>query len=117
MISSSSMQKGGEVRYDEIEEFKIEEFKIDDELVKFAVEMKEKCNGTCSYKKIENCLNDKNQLCLPKLFYGIIPGFTPQPHKGGEYGDVSGRIKANGRDYEMKGIIKKILHLRQINKI
>lgn len=107
MISSSNMQEGGEVQFDEIEEFNIEDFKIDDELIKFAVEMKEKCNGTCSYKKIENCLKDKNQLCLPKLFYGIVPGFTPQPHKGGEYGDVSGRIKANGKEYEMKGIIKK----------
>lgn len=107
MISSSNMQEGGEVQFDEIEEFNIEDFKIDDELIKFAVDMKEKCNGTCSYRKIENCLTDKNQICLPKLFYGIVPGFTPQPHKGGEYGDVSGRIRVNGKEYEMKGIIKK----------
>ena len=107
MISASNMQDGGEVLFNEIEEFNIEDFKIDDELIKYAVDMKEKCNGTCSYKKIENCLTDKNQLCLPKLFYGIVPGYKPQPHKGGEYGDVSGRIKVNGREYEMKGIIKK----------
>lgn len=107
MISSSNMQDGGEVLFNEIEEFNIEDFKIDDELIKYAVDMKEKCNGTCSYKKIENCLTDKNQLCLPKLFYGIVPSYKPQPHKGGEYGDVSGRIKVNGREYEMKGIIKK----------
>ncbi len=107
MISTSSRQVGGEILFDEIEEFKIEKFEIVDDLIEYAVNMKEKFSGTCSYKKIENCLIDKNQICLPKLFYGIIPGFTPQPHKGGEYGDVSGRIKVGDKEYEMKGIIKK----------
>lgn len=106
-ISTSSKQIGGEILFDEIEEFKIENFEIGDALVEYAVNMKEKCNGACSYKKIEKCVNDKETVCLPKLFYGIIPGFTPQPHKGGEYGDVSGRIKVAEKEYEMKGIIKK----------
>lgn len=107
MISSSDIQNGGEILFNEIEEFKIKDFKIEEDLVKYAVDMKEKCNGTCSYSKIEKCLTDKNQICLPKLFYGIVPGFIPQPHKGSEYGDISGRIKVNGKEYEMKGIIKK----------
>lgn len=106
-ISPSSKQLGGEILFDEIEEFKIESFELDDELIKYAVDMKEKCDGTCSYKKIESCINNKEQVCLPKLFYGIIPGFTPQPHKGGEYGDVSGRVKVGEKEFEMKGIIKK----------
>ena len=46
-------------------------------------------------------------VCLPKVFYGIIPSFRPQPHMGGEYGDVSGQVKTNVQCYEMIGIIKK----------
>ena len=107
MISSNENQEDGEIQFDEIDEFNVKGFMIDDELVKFAVEMKEKCGGICSYNKIAKCLNDKQQLCLPKLFYGIIPGFKPQPHKVGEYGDVSGIINVKGKEYEMKGIIKK----------
>jgi Rne/Rng family ribonuclease len=45
--------------------------------------------------------------CLPKVFYSILPSFYLQPHKGMEYGDVSGPVKAGGKTYEMKGIIKK----------
>lgn len=74
----------------------------------FAVRMNEKCSdGTCSYKKIEQCTNDVTMNCLPKIFYGIIPSFRLQPHKGGEHGDVSGQIQVGNRFYQMIGIIKK----------
>ena len=106
IISSYEEFIDGEIFFDDIEEFKLENFVDSDELNDFAADMKEKCGTTCSVDKIEKCLNDKKQICLPKLFYGIIPGFTPQPHKGGEYGDVSGTINVNGKSYEMKGIIK-----------
>ena len=46
-------------------------------------------------------------ICLPKLFYSILPGYRPQPHKGSEYGDVSGEVAVGSTHYEMKGIIKK----------
>lgn len=106
IISSYEEFIDGEIFFDDIEEFKLENFVDSDELNDFAADMKEKCGTICSVDKIEKCLNDKKQICLPKLFYGIIHGFTPQPHKGGEYGDVSGTINVNGKSYEMKGIIK-----------
>lgn len=106
VISSYKEIIGGEIFFDDVEEFKLEKFDDIEELKDFAVELKEKCSSTCSVDKIEKCLNDKQQICLPKLFYGIIPGFIPQPHKGGEYGDVSGTIRVNSKLYEMKGIIK-----------
>ena len=106
IISSSEENSGGEIFFDDIEEFKIEDFMYSKELEEFAVCLKEKCSQTCSVEKIEMCLNNKQQICLPKLFYGIIPGFIPQPHKGNEYGDVSGTIHVDGKSYEMKGIIK-----------
>ena len=107
MISNYEDEKYGEVMFDEIDEFHVNNFTIDESLKETAKSMKEKCGKTCSYEKIEKCLIDKEQNCLPKLFYGIIPGFRPQPHKGDEYGDVSGRIKSGGNEYEMKGIIKR----------
>ena len=78
-----------------------------DTVREFAVKLGEKCDGTCSNSKICKCVNDSSMICLPKVFYTIIPGFRPQPHKGLEYGDVSGEIKTKNHSYEMKGIIKK----------
>ena len=71
------------------------------------VYMKEKCKCSCSYINIEKCTSDPKLYCLPKLFYGIIPSFRPQPHKGSEFGDVSGEVEVNGKNYQMIGIIKK----------
>ena len=81
---------------------------VDDPRIKaFAVRMNEKCDGICSTKKIEKCVHNSEMVCLPKVFYGIVPSFRPQPHKGGEYGDISGQVHDNNRSYEMIGIIKK----------
>ena len=74
----------------------------------FAVRMNEKCiSGTCSFEKINRCLKDATMSCLPKVFYGILPSYRPQPHKGGEFGDVSGQIQVGNSYYQMIGIIKK----------
>lgn len=69
--------------------------------------MNEKCdNGTCSYKKIRVCVENDEMVCLPKVFYTILPNFRLQPHKGMEYGDVAAEVKIGARAYELKGIIK-----------
>lgn len=106
VISTYKENRGGELLFDDVDEFKVDNFTESDELINYATDMKEKCGKVCSHDKIEKCLKDKQQVCLPKLFYEIIPGFIPQPHKGSEYGDVSGTIHVNGKEYEMKGIIK-----------
>ena len=73
----------------------------------YAIRLNEKCGGTCSKGKIERCIEDSTMICLPKIFYPILPNYRPQPHKGGEYGDVSAEISVGPDHYEMKGIIKK----------
>ena len=45
--------------------------------------------------------------CLPKIFYDILPTYRPQPHKGGEFGDVSGPVRIGAYCYQMIGILKK----------
>ena len=45
--------------YEEIEEFACENFEIDKELIDYALGMGEKCDGTCSYEKIEKCLDKR----------------------------------------------------------
>lgn len=72
-----------------------------------AAKMKEKCGATCSYEKIQRCIASDTIVCLPKIFWRIIPGYRPQPHKGGEYGDISGQICVDDIYYELIGIIKK----------
>ena len=79
-----------------------------DNVKTYAVRMKEKCAGKkCSFCEIRKCLSKPNLVCLPKVFYGALPGFRPQPHKGGEFGDVSAQISVLNNYYQMIGIIKK----------
>ena len=91
-----------------IECFKHDPVAVTNRLRAYAVNMNEKCeSGTCSYEKIEKCMKDDSMVCLPKVFYTILPGYRPQPHKGMEYGDISGEVKVGNNTYELKGIIKK----------
>jgi hypothetical protein len=70
--------------------------------------MNEKCDGgICSYEKVAKCVEDASMSCLPKIFFGVLPSYKPQPHKGGEFGDVSGQIQVGDHYYQMIGIIKK----------
>lgn len=73
----------------------------------FAVRLNEKCSGTCSKTKIEECIKSNSMICLPRIFYPILPNYRLQPHKGGEYGDVSAEVIVGSAHFEMKGIIKK----------
>lgn len=96
-----------EISFDSIECFKFQDGKDMQKCKEYAVYLNEKCNGTCSYKKIQDCTVSSNSVCLPKIFYGILPNYRPQPHKGAEYGDISGQIQVGSDFYELKGIIKK----------
>ena len=102
------MQWEVDIPFGTIECFKHDPVAIIDRLRAYAVNMNEKCeSGTCSYEKIEKCMKDDSMVCLPKVFYTILPGYRPQPHKGMEYGDISGEVKVGNNTYELKGIIKK----------
>lgn len=103
---NEQVDNGVEIMFSDITCFKNNVI-VEPSIKSFAVRMNEKCNGTCSAKKINDCVRDPGMVCLPKIFYGIIPSFRPQPHKGGEYGDVSGEVKTKEQSYEMIGIIKK----------
>ncbi len=108
LIESRDIQHKVEVSFEAIECFKNINIEIDDSIKTFAVNMNEKCeNKTCSYNKIEECVQNSNMVCLPKVFFTILPGYKPQPHKGMEYGDVSGEVEIGNMAYELKGIIKK----------
>lgn len=96
-----------EIFFEDIECFKFEESKNLDRIKTYLVNLKEKCNGTCSKKKIMQCVVRNDMVCIPRLFYDIVEQYRPQPHKGGEYGDVSGVIKVGKRLFDFKGIAKK----------
>lgn len=108
-ISNEKMNMEGavEIPFNTVECFKHDPVPITRRLKEYAVGMNEKCNGTCSYKKIDECICNDGMSCLPKIFFTILPGYRPQPHKGMEYGDVSAEVKVGNSIYELKGIIKK----------
>lgn len=46
------------------------------------------------FATIECFKHDNDEMaCLPEVFYTILPGYRPQPHKGMEYGDVAAEVK------------------------
>lgn len=103
-----NMQSEVEIPFETIECFKHDPVALTYRLKAYAVNMNEKCGSrTCSYSKIEECVKNEGMVCLPKVFYTILPGYRPQPHKGMEYGDVSAEVMVGGRAYDLKGIIKK----------
>lgn len=102
-----NIQENVEIPFGAIECFKHDPILLTKRLKAYAVNMNEKCEGTCSHSKAQECINNNSMVCLPKIFYTILPEYRPQPHKGGEYGDVSGEVKVGNRSYELKGIIKK----------
>lgn len=106
-MNDAEVQEKVEISFGEIECFKSDAIEISERIRKYAVNLNEKCDRTCSRPKVEKCVESKDMVCLPKLFYSILPSYRPQPHKGGEYGDVAAEIKVGNRSYELKGIIKK----------
>lgn len=107
-ISGESKENSGvEIPFGSIECFEKCESEVTERLRQYAVCLNEKCDRTCTRPKTRKCIVDKGMVCLPKVFYSILPSYMPQPHKGGEYGDVAGEVKVGMESYELKGIIKK----------
>lgn len=105
-----------EIRFDSVNEF---QFNPEVDLNRFkenAVRIKEKCEGKCSYENIQKCIVSDKIVCLPKTFWRVIPGYRLQPHKGGEYGDISGQIRVGDIYYELIGIIKRIRKIHHRSK-
>lgn len=83
----------------------------EEKLNKILCLLNEKCNNPTIEKckscknKICSCLNDIG--CLIKLFDGF-EGYTPQPHQGHEFGDISMLIKINNENKTFLGIAKSV---------
>ena len=100
-------QEEVEIPFARVECFKHDEVDIEQRVYAYAVNMNEKCGKGCSYENILKCIRDDKMVCLPKVFYTILPNFRPQPHKGMEYGDVNAEVRVGNKAYDLKGIIKK----------
>ena len=107
IVHTSLEASGTEIMFEDVSCFSTCINNPDEKTRCFAIRLNEKCDGTCSKKKADACVKDKTMVCLPKIFYTILPGFRPQPHKGLEYGDIAAEIAVGTHCYEMKGIIKK----------
>jgi len=73
--------------------------------------LKEKCshptNDKCSQCKDKSICNISDVQCILKLFEGF-EGYTPQPHQGHEFGDVSMLVTYNGKNSTFLGVAKSV---------
>lgn len=74
-------------------------------------QLKEKCacptNDKCSNCKFETISDTKELRCMLKLFEDF-EGYTPQPHQGHEFGDVSMLLTLRGRNLSFLGAAKSV---------
>lgn len=73
--------------------------------------LKEKCAyssndrcAQCKYEIVNNCNDVK---CVLKLFENF-EGFTPQPHQGHEFGDISMLVSVGGKNVTFLGVAKSV---------
>ncbi len=89
-----------------------------DELQGILRGLKEKCNcpskDNCAKCKHNKIANRSELKCILKLFEDF-EGYTPQPHQGHEFGDISMLVKLNGRNVSFLGAAKSVSH--QTHKI
>ena len=83
-------------------------------------QLKEKCphptNDKCSQCRNRMISNINDVQCILKLFEDF-EGYTPQPHQGHEFGDVSMLLTYNGRNLTFLGAAKSVnLHTLKITK-
>lgn len=74
-------------------------------------QLKEKCsyptNDKCSQCKNKPICDINDVQCILKLFEGF-EGYTPQPHQGHEFGDVSMLVTYNSRNLTFLGAAKSV---------
>ncbi|WP_415535501.1 hypothetical protein [Dehalobacter sp. 4CP] len=83
-----------------------------DELMGICKSLNEKCtshptNEKCAKCKAQPCSSSKDIGCILKLFENF-EGYTPQPHQGHEFGDVSMLVNLRGRNMTFLGAAKSI---------
>lgn len=83
-------------------------------------QLKEKCphptNDKCCQCRNKTISNINDVQCILKLFEDF-EGYTPQPHQGHEFGDVSMLLTYNGRNLTFLGAAKSVnLHTPKITK-
>lgn len=73
-------------------------------------QIKEKCshptNDECSQCKNKPICDISDVQCILKLFEGF--GYTPQPHQGHEFGDISMLLTYNGKNLTFLGAAKSV---------
>jgi len=106
----------GEVRFDEIAEFKsIPQFSDlarkhvnVEELTEWVRQLNEKCRNGVTKDDCAKCLQQPvSGLCLMRIWHPCLPGYLPQPHGPTELGDINANITIKGRQKQMIGIIKR----------
>jgi hypothetical protein len=121
IVTQSGLELCCSPNYDKLNPSDIDEFRVIDEhsnikpeieLIDCLKAIKEKCqNATkdncalCKTKRYEKLEDVK---CILQLF-ARFEGYTPQPHQGHEFGDVSMNVKCHGETMTFMGIAKSVI--------
>ena len=119
-ISSSGIELHRSPNYEKLKPSDITDFqqiadrrlqKSLDELTDIYKHLREKCttptNEKCAECKTQKCASSDDIGCMLKLFEEF-EGYTPQPHQGHEFGDVSMLLNLRGNNLTFQGIAKSI---------
>ena len=77
-----NIQEAVDIPFGDIECFKHDPISLTERLKVYAVNMNEKCGGTCSKSKVQQCINDNSMVCLPKSFIRFCLGIDRNHIKG-----------------------------------
>lgn len=121
ILTQSGIELHCSPNYDKLNPSDIDEFRpivqhtntyTEDELVKALKRIKEKCqvssNDNCALCKNKSYKSLDDVECILQLF-ARFEGYTPQPHQGHEFGDVSMKVKYNGESLTFMGIAKSVV--------
>lgn len=129
VINQAGLEVHSSPDYEKIKPSDISEFseivnrhlnKGEDELKKILFALKEKCahptNDQCAKCQSTICQNATDIGCILRLFEKF-EGYTPQPHQGHEFGDVSMLVNLHGKNMTFCGAAKSVPNNTKNQKI
>ena len=121
IVTQSGLEFHCSPNYDKLNPSDIDEFRMiaehssiksENELLACLKSVKEKCqnatNDNCAHCKTKQYEKLSDVECILQLF-AQFEGYSPQPHQGHEFGDVSMNVKCHGETMTFMGIAKSVI--------
>lgn len=129
VLSNTGIEIHSSPNYEKLKPSDIHEFtdianrqivKAEDDLAKLLFAIKEKCgrvtNEQCATCHTKKCTYATEIGCILRLFEDF-EGYTPQPHQGHEFGDVSMLVNLHGKNMTFCAAAKSVPSIKKNQKI